>query len=409
MKYFLVLTFGILLLSVSLSAQEEQKFEFDYTIESLAFKDERAITVYLPPSYYKYPEDKFTVTYVLDGHFDPFIDLAAKTIEYNTYMYKYTPTIVVGIHAKQRGWEFSAPVEGNDEDANYQGGRAPELQQHFKNEVFPLIDSVYADKILSFRNLIGHSSGGAFVLYSLFSDEKDLFDGYLAISPAIRDDSQYIFDNATERLKSGEQFRKFLYCSSGTVGEREELFGGAVKQLDSILAVYPDHGLIWRTSQFEGMGHWTCVPPSFNSGMVELTRAFRVDEKMYFDFASNEDASMKSQIEEFYRNRQEEYGFTEIPPGGYLTRIAWELIDKEKYEDAMGIYDWGIDQYPKHYSLAKAKAKLLFKLGKMNEALAGFEKALTNLEGVKDKMPEEDYQEKASYLLEKMEECKKNK
>ena len=392
-------------LSFSIYAQEDQKFEFDYTIQSAAFGDDRNITVYLPPSFYENPDDKFTVTYILDGHFDPFIDLGVKTIEYNTYMYKYTPTIVVGIHAKQRGWEFSAPQPGDEDDGDYEGGRAPELQQHFKNEVFPLVDSIYKEKIHPFRNLIGHSSGGAFVLYSLFSDEKDLFDGYLAISPGIREDSEYILETAAKRLKDGEKFSKFLYCSSGTVGEREELFGGAVKRLDSILQVYPNHGLIWRTSKFEGMGHWTCVPPSFNSGMVELTRAFRVDEKMFFDFASNENMSMKEQIESFYENRKKEYGFVEIPPAGYLNRIAWEIQEKKKFLAALDIYEWGIEQYPTNYTLAKSKAKFLFRIGEKDIAYFAFENASKKLDGVKDKMSEKRYEGQKKYLKEKMYEC----
>ena len=115
--------------------QSDQPFRINHTIQSKAFGDERTITVYLPPHYYKEPETNFTVTYVLDGHFDPFINLGVHTIEYGCYMEKYTATIVVGIHAKDRGWEFSAPLPGEDDD--YEGGRAPELQQHFKNEVFP--------------------------------------------------------------------------------------------------------------------------------------------------------------------------------------------------------------------------------------------------------------------------------
>jgi len=405
MKILSYLVFS-LLICYTINAQEERKFEFDYTIKSEAFGDDREITVYLPPSFYKYPEDKFTVSYILDGHFDPFIDLGVKILEYNSYMYKYTPTIVVGIHAKQRGWEFSAPQPG-DEEYDYKGGRAPELQQHFKNEVIPLIDSIYKEKILPFRNLIGHSSGGAFVLYSLFSEEKDLFDGYLAISPGIREDSEYIIDNVAERLQRGERFNKFLYCSSGTVGEREELFGGAVRRLDSIFQVYPDHGLIWRTSEFEGMGHWTCVPPSFNSGMVELTRAFRVDEKMFFDFAANEKKSMTEQIESFYKSRKGDYGFVEIPPGGYLNRIAWEVQNKKMYDKAMEIYDWGIKQHPTHFTLSKSKAKLLLRMEKYKEAHAAFLVSKEKLEGIKDKLTEEDYNQKKEYLDKKIAECGK--
>ena len=394
-------------LSTPLQAQETQQFKFDYTIQSKAFDDERKITVYLPPSYYKYPEDQFTVTYVLDGHFDPFIDLGVKTIEYNTYMYKYTPTIVVGVHAKNRGWEFSAPDPNDEDDQDYEGGRAPELQQHFKNEIFPLIDSIYKQKTLPFRSIIGHSSGGGFVLYSLFSDEKDLFDGYIAISPAIRSDSEYILENATTRLKAGERFSKFLYCSSGTVGEREELFGGAVHRLDSILQVYPDHGLIWRKSKFEGMGHWTCVPPSFNTAMVELTRAFRVDEKQFFDFSKNKTQSMTQQLEAFYKNCKDNYGFSEIPLAGYLHRVAWEIADKGNYQAALEIYDWGMKQHSPNYTLNKSKGKLLLRMGDKKAAHASFTQAAKILELVKEKIGKEKYTDQKIYIEKKLAEAVK--
>lgn len=386
----------------TLSAQEDQQFEFNYTLNSTAFGDERNITVYLPPTFYRNPEDKFTVTYVLDGHFDPFINLGVNTIEYNTYMYKYTPTIVVGVHAKARGWEFSAPQAGDEDDANYEGGRAPELQQHFKQEIFPLIDSIYGEKILPFRNIIGHSSGGVFVLYTLFSEQRDLFDGYIGISPAIRSDSEYIYDQAVAQLKAGKKLRKFLYLSSGTLGEREELFGGAVATLDSIFKAYPDHGLIWRQSKFEGMGHWTCVPPSFNSAMVELTRAFRVDEKTFYDFAKSEDFTMTEQLESFYKNRKAAYGFVEIPRPRYLIRTAWELIEKDKTQAAFEIYDWGMRQHPGNYSLQKAKAKLHMRLGEKGEAETNFVKALELLKKVKGKISEEDYADQIKYVERKL-------
>lgn len=396
----------IFCISNSLFAQESKPFKIDHSIQSKAFGDERKITVYLPPSYYDYPDDKYTVTYVLDGHFDPFINLGVKTIEYNTYMYKYTPTIVVGVHAKARGWEFSAPTPGDEDDENYKGGRAPELQQHFKNEIFPLIDSLY-DRTLPFRSIIGHSSGGKFVLYTLFSDEKDLFDGYIGISPALRPGQNTILEDALKRLKAGEKFPKFLYCSSGTVGEREELFGGAIKRLDSILQVYPNHALIWRKSTFEGMGHWTCVGPSFNTAMVELTRAFRVDEKILDDFANNDSKTMTEQIEAFYSDRKKNYGFVEIPYGGYLSQIAYYLSDKGKIQEALDLYDWGIKQHPEHFTLTKSKAKLLFKMGNKKAAKEAFTRSLKVLEIVKPKLSEENYKDQKEYVEKKLLELSK--
>ncbi len=390
-----------------LCAQESEKFKFDYTIQSDAFGDERKISVYLPPSFYEHPEDKFSVTYVLDGHFDPFIDLGVKTLEYNSYMYKYTPTIVVGIHAKQRGWEFSAPSpEDDEEEQSYKGGRAPELQQHFKKEVFPLIDSIYQSKLMPFKSLIGHSSGGHFVLYTLFGKEKDLFDAYIAISPALRPGENNILETAERMLQTGTRFPKFLYCSSGTVGEREELFGGAIARLDTLLNKYPDHGLIWKKSTFEGMGHWTCVPPSFNTAMVELTRAFRADEYLFAKFAANKGQSMAKQLDDFYAKTKAAYGFIEIPLPGYIAIIGREFSAKGQFERALEIYDWGILQHPNNLTLHKRKGFTLTRMENKEAAHEVFKKGLEILEKIKHKLSEKQYQNELKYLKNKLQQTK---
>lgn len=406
MKTSIFFTSVLILLSFALHAQEKQPFEIDYTITSEAFGDEREITVYLPPSYYRSPDDQYTVTYILDGHYDPFVDLGVKTIEYNANSGRFIPTIIVGIHAKARGWEFSAPTPGDEDNEDYKGGRAPELQLHFENEVFPLIDSLYP-RTLPFRTLIGHSSGGTFVLYTLFSEQKNLFDAYIAISPGIRSDSEYVLDNAVSVLQAGEKLPKFLYCSSGTVGEREFLFGNAVNRLDSILNSHPEHQLIWRKSTFEGMGHWTCVSPSFNTAMVELTNAFRVGEQQLFDFSASGSPPMLTQLEDFYENINSTYGFSDIPRPRFIDQVARWMEDNNQHQAAAETYDWALIQYPGHYPLTKAKAKLLLRTDQKEAAITTLKTCLSLLETEKDKHDEEWYQNQKEYLGEKIAEASK--
>ncbi|MEO0733120.1 MAG: alpha/beta hydrolase-fold protein, partial [Bacteroidota bacterium] len=307
------LFFLLLLVGFFLTAQDAPVFEIEHTIASAAFGDERTVTVYLPPAYYRRPDDKYTVTYVLDGHYAPFINLVVKTIEYNVNADKITPTIIVGIHAKNRGAEFSAPKP----DDEYQDGRAPALQEHFRNEVFPLIDSLYP-AVADYRALIGHSSGGAFVLYTVLSEAADLFDGYIGISPALRPGRNTILEDAEAYLATGAKLPKFLYCSAGTVGEREELFGGAIDRLDALLTRFPEHGLIWRQGRFAGLDHWSVVGPSVVGGAMQQSRAFRADMKVITDFAREAKGNLPKQLDKFYATNQAWYGFTDLPRPSYL-------------------------------------------------------------------------------------------
>ncbi len=401
-RNFFSLLICLTVLSSTMVAQgkQESKYKFNYEIDSKAFKGKREFTVYLPSDYYDYPNDSFTVTYVLDGHHAPFIDMVASVIAYGSYNYKYTPTIVVGIHQINRGWEFTMPLEG--EEVDYEGGMAPELIEHLESEVRPIVDSIYSRR-KNFNSIIGHSAGGEFVLSALFA-KPDLFDAYIAISPALRPGEHHVFEDAIHYFSENKTLNKFLYCSSGTVAEREILFGKGIRKLDSIIGERPNNGLIWKKNKFEGMGHWTCVAPSVSDAMVELTRAFRVDEKTIFDMASNPDLELTDQIKQFYESRKSQYDFIEIPQAGYLSRAAIEVYEVLGFpEKSIALFDWSIEQYPNNYTLRKHKAWILLDEGKLKESRLAYNDAFTALEGVKKKIGDETYQNQLAYLKRKLE------
>jgi len=407
---FLSFLLLLYLICLQLSAQEAPKFEFEHTFASEAFGDERTITIYLPPHFYKEPNEKFAVTYVLDGHYEPVINMGVKIIEYGTYNYKNIPTIVVGIHAKQRGWEFSALLPGEKkEDISYQGGRAPELQQHFKNEVFKEVEDFEAvpglkDRLLEFRALIGHSSGGQFVLYSLFSEEKDLFDAYIAISPAIRPGEHLLYDNLRAVLQDEKQLNKFLFCSTGSVSGREELFGRGLDTIETILSEYPSNGLVYRRRKIEGAEHFSMVAPSFSMGMVEMTRAYRVDEYLFEKFAENPDLSIARQVDEFYKKTEASLGFIEIPKASYFRYVAGQMREGGRTEKAVEILESGIQYYPDEYRLYRRRGFYLKKLNRFEEAKASYLEGKAKLALFKDRLSEEKYQEQVGYFDENLKE-----
>ncbi len=369
-----------------LLAQEDQPFTIHHTITSAAFGDEREITIYLPPAYYRAQNAKYTVTYVLDGHYAPFVDLVEKTIEYNVNARKFTPTIIVGIHAKNRGKEFWTPPADKEE-----AGQAHTLQKHLKEEVIPFVESQYQN-LLNYRSLVGHSSGGAFVLATLFSDQKDLFDGYLAISPGIRPGGRRdILGEAATMLASGQPLNKFLYCSAGTVGEREDIFGRIVGRLDSIIERHGETGLIWEKTIFEGLDHWSVVGPSVVDGFIRQTRTFRTDEKHLIDFSRNPGKTMKEQIEAFYAARKATFGFVDLPSPGYLSRVAEEVEWGGGAARAIELYDWALTAYPDDFYLLKARGVAKEVSGDKQGALLDLRQSLVLLEDWKNEMPERNY------------------
>lgn len=383
--------FFFLLLSVlPLIAQEEQPFETTYTIPSVAFGDDREITVYLPPNYYNRPTEQYTITYVLDGHYDPFIDLVVKTIEYNTNNRKYIPTIVVGIHAKSRGMEFAMPEFGEAWDSEYKGGHAPELQRHLRDEVIPFVANLFP-KARDFKTLIGHSAGGSFVLYTVLGEQSNLFDAYISISAGMRPGQQNIVKRGAANLENGATFPRFLYACAGTVGEREALFSAGLRQVDSLLGAHPEHGLIWQPEILEDQDHFTIVPVAVNAGMLALTRSFRVDEAILADLIEKKEPDLVDWINNFYANCEAKYGFSDYLSASAITRYIRHLGTKQQYEQALEIGKWGLQKYPDDFRLNNAIGYLHQDTGDVEATRKAFQNSLEILERIKDEMDEERY------------------
>ena len=289
-----------------------------HQFESKAFDKTRTIHVYLPERYQDNPQDTFMVTYVLDGQYSPFLDAVTHSINYMVQNYTIIPTIVVGIASDNRGTEFTPPAQ--------------ELTQSIKQEIIPYIESNY--RVNRFRALIGHSWGGMMVANTLFSEHRDLFNGYIAISPSMGYNDGFIFARADSLLKSAAGFRQFYYASSGDIGNREAEFGGQVKKMDGIIQLHQHPGLAWKKNLFENTGHWSCVIPSLSDGMLSMSRTFWFDQDAMEDHVANSKADLFETIDAFNQKTKERFGYVHITPKKYYKFVANDFSEQGKQDVA---------------------------------------------------------------------------
>lgn len=133
-----------------------------------------SLSIYLPPASAG-PRGGLPVVYVLDGDswFDTLVGIAEST---------RTRLIIVGIGSSgQRNRDFAPP---NACTAN--GGGQAAYFDFIRQELIPYVErSVGGDP--SQRALFGHSHGGSFVLYAMFSESPDehSFKAYLASDSSI--------------------------------------------------------------------------------------------------------------------------------------------------------------------------------------------------------------------------------
>jgi len=321
----------------TLPAQKDDVNIIHHTFNSEAFGEERKVRVHLPSRYFEKPEEAMMVTYVLDAQGPQYFNMLCANLDYLVSRYGIIPTIVVGIHSKNRYKEFTPFARpGNTiERENSLESKLPNLYKHLEAEVFPWVEENYRTK--PFRAIIGHSRGGSFVVQCLFDGHKDLFDAYLAISPVLSFDNYQSIDLAKQVLEKKEVLNKFFYVSSGDVGEGEIFYNMNVEKLDTVINNNPNHSLLYHRWSFPEKDHFTTVIPSVNQGMILLKNEYMASMENIYRYAKDESISLSTQIDAFIQEKKKTKGFIHEPSMEYYRSIADEFRDNDDYEKALDL------------------------------------------------------------------------
>ena len=164
------------------------------TVSSQILNSKRALSVYLPPSYYVSKNQKFPVLYILDGDYN--FNYVAGLLELQAGIAEFMPeTILVAISGEGTDTyrQNCKPAIAGGKD----NGNADTMAMFIEKELIPYIDSNY--KAAPYKILAGHSIGGLFVINTALKHPK-LFDNYIAISPAL-----WWSDNAIETIAKDQK------------------------------------------------------------------------------------------------------------------------------------------------------------------------------------------------------------
>ena len=187
----------------------------------------------LPDEYAKYPKVKYPVVYLLDAQWDYKL---MDSIYGSLYYDRQVPEMIfIGIsysgdkpdYETLRAMDFT-PVNTSNVTGS---GDAPKFLAFLKTSVIPFVEANYQVRP-SERYLMGHSYGGLFTLYTLFT-EPALFSGYVSGSPVTVYDTDFSFKQEEAYFKQHKDLSTRLYIFVG--GEESLLipckpFCGRVKE-----------------------------------------------------------------------------------------------------------------------------------------------------------------------------------
>lgn len=222
--------------------------------------------IHLPASFANEPKRRYPVLYVTDGYWD----FATIVASYNNLAYdRVVPEfITVGLgyagdnldYGDLRGWELSpvrlAPLAVNT-------GNADKFLKSLEREIVPLLEREYrADPAQ--RYLAGSSLGGLFTLHAMYA-KPELFQGYIAASPAIVVGNDWIIGQAKAYAATGKPIKARLYVT-GAEAEWPGFLAG-IKRYQALLPALKHPELVFQNRSIDGERHAGTKAESYTRGM----------------------------------------------------------------------------------------------------------------------------------------------
>ncbi len=228
-----------------------------YTISSQHLKEQRQLLVHLPDNYHE-SDKMYPVIYLLDGnsHFRH-ATVAATILQQNEMM---PEAIIVAIPNNQGTRNRDLNIENN----NFIG--------FIKEEAMGFISGKF--RTTSHKTLFGHSSAGNFTLFILRSEYMNLFDNYIAASPAISMSSVRKFE---QQFKNKKKFNKSLYFTLGGFdAEKQFIQPETVNNYIALLKKMAPKDFIWNYDSLPEQTHMTTPYITLYRGLSRVFSDYEV-------------------------------------------------------------------------------------------------------------------------------------
>ena len=247
---------------------------------------EYELDIMLPAGFDANKSQKYPVIYLMDSQWDfPLV----KSVYGQQYFDGFIPElIVVGVT-----WGGTNPNPDSLRVRDYtptndgrqkQGGHADEFLEFMKKELFPFVEKNYNTDPKN-RTLMGCSLGGLFTMYALFT-HGDMFNGYVAASPAIGWDREILYqyeEKYAVNRNANPDARLFM-----TIGGVENNVSNFEKMSDHLMnRAYPN--LQMHSKVLENTGHSGTKSETYNRGVQFVYKRpdVKVGETILNKYAGN--------------------------------------------------------------------------------------------------------------------------
>lgn len=338
-KNFILLPFACLFTNIS-QAQKIDSTGITIAeikiIHSTILNEDRKIYVYTPVNH----SEPLPVIYLMDGEM---ISLVAGIVDFLYQTNQLPPMIVVGIgnYEYDRARDLTIThnllnMDGTTDSISWRNSGGSEIFLKFiKNELMPYVEKNYnpsPNKIF-----FGHSLGGLISAYCLLN-HPEMFNSYIAVSPALWWDKESIFKNSDLLFNNKDFKNKTIFFSDGNEGAE---FHKSVLKLQSILQQKKITGFRYKYIAYPEETH--------NSEVVKATQ-----DGLNFIFENWKPAKSDTTVDlivKFYQKRSEQNGFQELPPEQLINDMGYKFLNApNKLDEAIKCFELNTKNYPTSFN-----------------------------------------------------------
>ena len=330
-------------------------------INSLKLDESRNVYVYLPLGY-EQSATKYPVIYLLDGDFH--YHHGSGIVQFLSTLNRMPRSIVVAIPNTNRNRDFTPTV---DERRTVSGG-ADKFLDFMEKQLIPFIDKSYRTQ--KHRILFGHSLTAMFTVYTLAS-RPNLFNAYIAASPYLQFDNQFVIKKFETFLENNESLNKTLYMTIGAEPAYEE----SLNKMTNLLEAHPSSGIEWKYMQMESENHGSVPHKTIYDGL----------EFIYTDWQLTADKTNNlAAIEAHYKHINEKYGYKILITEATLNQIGYRVMGNGDMESAIQIFIRNVEKYPASANVYDSLGEAYEQNEQLNLAVKSYNKAVEIGKKIKD-------------------------
>jgi tetratricopeptide (TPR) repeat protein len=199
------------------------------------------------------------------------------------------------------------------------------------------------------------------VVYSFLS-RPELFQAYIAASPVLHWDNNFVIKRAEEVFKQKKAWKKTMFLAIGDEPNYKDGFN-AFKSLLSRLK--PDN-FEYEFRQMPEENHASVALQAYSSGL----------RKIYAGWIPPTSGTLVV-LESHYKKLSDKYGYTISIPENLLNTIGYQLLGANQANEAIEIFKRNVELYPNSINVYDSLAEAYEQTKQLESARKNYEKALS--------------------------------